>query len=95
MFTEDVTVFFDPAAFAKAATLTVGTTVTTPNVIFDDAYVDPLGAFESRAPVAWLPVADAGAVAQGSTLVVDGTTYTVVEVLPDGSGNVLQLRLRG
>jgi len=93
MFTEDVDAFFNTADFAVAATLTVGGTPSAINCIFDRSYLDPLGQFEGSAPTAWLTTAVAGAVVQGDTLLVNATTYTVVEVMPDGTG-VTQLRLR-
>lgn len=94
MFTEDLAPFFSTADFGVSATLTIGGTPSTVNVIFDAAYFDPLGLFEGTAPTAWVPTSDAVAVAQGDTLEVNSTTYTIVEVMPDGSGNVIQLRLR-
>jgi len=93
MFTEDVDAFFDLGDFAVAATLTVSGVPGAVNVIFDKSYLDPLGQFESSAPTAWLTTAAAGAAVQGDTLLVNATTYTIVEVMPDGTG-VTQLRLR-
>jgi hypothetical protein len=94
MFTEDLAPFFSTDAFGIAATLTLGGTPATVNVIFDSAYFDPLGQFEGSTPMAWLPSADAIGVAHGDTLTLGGTVYTIVEVMPDGSGNVVQLRMR-
>jgi len=94
MFAEDVAVFFQVDDFGVSATLTINGTPSTVNVIFDAAYFDPLGTFEGTAPTAWLPAASAPGVVQGDTLLVNSTTYSIVEVMPDGSGNVVQLRLR-
>lgn len=93
MFVEDLAPFFATAGFARDATLTVGGTPATVQVVFDAAYVAPLGAFEGASLMAWLTATQAGAVAQGDTLLVGATTYTVVEVKPDGTG-VVELRLR-
>lgn len=94
MFTEDLAPFFDTEAFGETATLTIDGTPASVSVIFDAAYIDPLGTFEGAAPRAWVPAADAVGVAQGDTLNVRSTTYTVVEVMPDGTGRVVELRLR-
>nr|BAR33860.1 hypothetical protein [uncultured Mediterranean phage uvMED] len=48
---------------------------------------------ESSAPFALARTSDVPNVAQGDTLSVSGTTYTVVEVQPDGEG-MTDLRLR-
>lgn len=85
MFAEDLASFFTD--FGVDATLN-GEAV---RVIFDAAYVDPLGV-ESSGPVATLPTADAATVAHGQTLIVSGTTYKVRGVEPDGTGITL-LRL--
>lgn len=87
-FTEDLTVFFQPGDFAHAAALD-GVTV---NGIFEDEYVSALGV-ESTGPVFVLRTVDAGAAQHGSTLIVDGVTWSVVGVRPDGTGvTTLQLR---
>ena len=94
MFTEDLTVFFDTADFGDAATLTVSGVPSSVNVIFDRAYFEPLGQFESAQPMAWLAATDAGSAKQGDTLTVNSTTYTIVGVEPDGTGRVVMFRLR-
>lgn len=91
---EDAT---DRAEFATAfgvdARWSVGPT--TVRGIFDAAYADPLGALESAMPVFQCPTDDLpGSFAQGQTLTIDSTAYTIVEVMPDGTGWVV-LRLRG
>jgi hypothetical protein len=93
-FTEDLTPFFDTAVFGESVTLTIGTSPATVAVIFDAEYIDPLGDFEGRRPTAWVPVSVSTGVAQGDTLTRGGTTYTIVEVRPDGPGVVNELRLR-
>jgi hypothetical protein len=92
MFTEDLSAFFDVSnGFAVNATLAGGGVVP---VIFDRAYVGLLGGMvETSGPQAMAKTADVSTVAQGSTLVILGTTYTVTGVEPDGTGiTVLQLR---
>lgn len=93
-FVEDLTPFFDLGGFAEAVTLTIGGTPATVNVIFDAAYYSPLGEFEGTRPTAWVPAADSAGIVQGDTLTRGTTTYTVVEVKPDGPGVVNELRLR-
>ena len=48
---------------------------------------------ESSAPFALARTSDVPNIAQGDTLQISGTTYTVVEVQPDGEG-MTDLRLR-
>jgi hypothetical protein len=93
-FTEDLTPFFDTAGFGEAATLTIGTSPAAVTVIFDAEYTDPLGDFEGRRPTAWVRASESAGVAQGDTLARGATTYTVVEVKPDGTGLINELRLR-
>jgi len=93
MFAEMFDAFFDTTGFAVPATLTVSGTPSAVTVIFDAAYVDPLGQIEGSVPMVWLTTSEAGAVVQGDTILVGATTYTVVEVMPDGTG-ITQLRLR-
>lgn len=97
--TEDLTVYFDPAAFATAATLDWEAVTG----IFDDVYqgadVGPFGAAGSN-PTYTLPSSQVPADVIGKRLVIgtdsattDATTYSVVEANPDGTGiTVLQLR---
>lgn len=63
-------------------------------VLFDNAYDTAMGIVGVLRPRAGLPSADAGAVAPGSVLAIDGgTTYSVAAVEPDGSGwTVLSLQ---
>ena len=80
-FTEDLTPFFRVAEFASSATLD-GVSVTG---IFDNQYIDTLGV-ASRQPMFTLPTADAAAATQASVLIVEGVTYRVRSIEPDGTG---------
>lgn len=93
-FAEPVDAFFDASVFGESVTLTIGGSPATVTVIFDAEYLDPLGEFEGRRPTAWVPVSASVGVSQGDTLTRAGTTYTIVEVRPDGPGVVNELRLR-
>jgi hypothetical protein len=89
MFAEDLSLFFNEADFAVAATLQ-GVAV---SGILDEEYVEPLGNLvEGRAPVFTCRGADAPSVAHGQTLVVGARTFKVRGVEPDGTG-VVMLRL--
>lgn len=92
-FVEHIAGFFSTSDFGVPATWTHGGTPVATTVIFDSSYFDPLGQFEGAQPMAWAPTADMATVAQGDTLAIGGTTYTVVEVQPDGTG-VTAVRLR-
>ena len=48
---------------------------------------------ESSAPFAWARTSDVPNIAQGNTLQISGTTYTVVEIQQEGEG-MTDLRLR-
>lgn len=80
-FAEDLAPFFETAEFATAATLD-GASVAG---IFDNAYIDSLG-LASRAPMFTLPTASASTATQASVLILDGTSYRVTSVQPDGTG---------
>jgi hypothetical protein len=85
-FVEDLAPFF--SGFATDATLD-GEDV---RGILDTSYHDALGNLvEGYAPIFTLPTADAG-VSHGVDLVVNGATYKVVGVEPDGTG-ITVLRL--
>lgn len=59
--------------------------------IFDNAYTDPLG-FAGSFPALTCASADVSTAAQGTAVVVDGVSYTVAAIKPDGSGiTLLQL----
>lgn len=90
-FAEDLTEFVDVDEFATAATLQ-GVAVAS-GVIFDNGYAEPLGNLvEGRAPTALAIAADVPNVAHGQTLIVNGTSYKVRGVEPDGYG-LVALRL--
>lgn len=89
MFTEDFTAFFIEAEHASAATLN-GVAV---RGIFDNAYALQEYAGAASTPVFTLPSASVPALVVGLALVVGGTTYQVVEAMPDGTG-ITMLRLR-
>lgn len=83
MFSQDLSPYFNVAEFAVAAQLD-GVEVA---VIFDRAYHDGLGGqIESSSPVCLVPTAAVPSVAQGSALELDGVTYQVTRVEPDGTG---------
>lgn len=89
MFVEDFTPFFED--LAVAATL-AGLPV---RGIFDNAYaMDDMGGGASAShPAFTLPSASVPTPVAGLSLVVNGTTYKVVEPMPDGTGlTVLRLR---
>lgn len=87
-FTEPLAGYFGTDDFAVSATL-AGVAVTG---IFDARYYEPLGTVEGSQPMFMLPTASAPSAAHGQALVVNGRTYTVVGVEPDGTGVTL-LRL--
>lgn len=90
---EDMDAYFDPDEFGVAATWSFNSA--TINGIFDAEYADPLGLFESVGPVFMCRSASfSDDAAQGQTLTINSTVYTMVEVRPDGTGMTL-VRLRG
>lgn len=89
-FAEDLSVFFDEADFAVAATLE-GVAV---RGIFDEPYAEPLsGMVEGSSPTFVCRSADIPSVAHEQTLVIGARSFKVVGVEPDGTGVTL-LRLR-
>ena len=86
MFAEELAVFFDPADHGTEA-LYDGATVPI-NGIFDAEYVEPLS-IESSGPAYTCAAADVPGVAHGDPLVINGTTYLVRGVKPDGTGVVV------
>lgn len=89
--TEDFTAFFDTDEFAVSATL-AGVPVV---VIFDNAFDEQQLAMGLAGTVPMVTLASSAVPSPvvGQPLVVGGTTYTVVETLPDGTG-ITRLRLR-
>lgn len=88
-FTEDADDFLILDDFAVTANYNSGTTVTG---IFSEEYVEVSG-IESRRPTFLCELSDVSAVAHGKSLVVDGTTYSVVGVQPDESEFMVKLVL--
>ena len=89
-FAEDLSVFFNPTEFADSATLG-GVAV---QGIFDKAYQlgDVGGAgMAQTAPVLTLATAGVPADPVGTTVVVNGVSYTVAAHEPDGTGVSLLL----
>lgn len=77
--------------FGVSATYTpVGGVAATVTVIFDNEYfpVDGAGSmvFAMQQPKAFGRTTDFVSVSEGATLAIDGTTYTVRVVMPDGTG---------
>lgn len=88
---DDVSAFFRTDEFAVSALLDGAPAVG----LFDNAYQTVLGGMATMGPAFSLPTAAAGAAAQGSTLVVEGATYRVRNVEPDGNGvTILPLELQ-
>jgi len=84
-FTEDLSVFFDPADFGDVATFAFGNV----NGIFDKAYADPLGV-EGHAPVFVCAESDLHNVVAGTPVTIRATSYKVAgPPQPDGTGIVL------
>ena len=82
MFTEDLSEFLDTDDFAVTATYNGSSSV---KGILDRAYVEALGT-ESTRPV--FICEEITGLAHGDTLVIDGTSYEVVNVQPDNLGMV-------
>jgi hypothetical protein len=81
----DLSTFFNTDDFAVSATLTVGSVVTTVNVIFSAPYsgMSPAtGMIETTKPEARCKTADVSGVVHGSTLVIGGMTYNVIGIQP-------------
>ena len=91
--TDDLTDLFQADDFASAATFS-GSTI---NVILDREYlgVDVGGEVEveSSPPACFVKTSDVAAAAHGSTIAIDGVTYTVTSREDDNTG-VTMLRLR-
>lgn len=83
MFLEDLTPFFSVGDFATPAVIN-GAQVA---VIFEAPSSDPFGqVVDAVQPRCWAPSASVSNVAQGASAVIDGVTYTVERVEPDGTG---------
>ena len=94
MFSEDLTAFFQEADFAYAATWTpaAGGGPYTLEVIFDNEYFEASMGEAGAAGRQPMCMAADDQLAQGSgikrndTLVINGVTYKVREIQPDGTG---------
>jgi hypothetical protein len=91
MFVEDLTVFMNPAEMGTSAELD-GEPVTG---IFDNGYDEQSIAMgvAGTAPMYTLPSSAVPSDVIGMAVVIDDTTYKVVESMPDGTG-VTRLQLR-
>lgn len=87
MFTEDLSVFFNTAEFATAAT--VGATPVP--VIFDAAYLASLGIVGTN-PVALAKASDSAA-AVGATIVISAVSYKIRGREPQDDGATVLLQL--
>jgi len=81
-FTEDRDDFLILDDFAITANYNSGTTI---KGIFSNGYVE-VGGIESKRPLFTCAAADVSGVNHGKSLVVNGTTYSVVGVQPDDTG---------
>lgn len=84
MFTEDLTVFFDPSDFGETALIGGTTSV---NGLFDVEYVESFDAV-GNAPVFTCAAADVVGVVNGTALAIRSTDYVIRSQQPDGSGVV-------
>lgn len=94
-FTEDLTVFFQTADFATAATYTpYGGSPSTVNVIKDEADLSRLDIVATN-PVALGRASDFSAVAANGqdTLLIGATTYRIKDIQPQDDGSVVLLQL--
>lgn len=86
-FAEDLTVFFDTDEFAVLATPSGGGAAFA--VIFDKEYLAQIGV-STTGPAALARASDVSSLTpRTSTLTIEGTTYTVTDVQPDGTGLAL------
>lgn len=80
-------VFFNTDEFADSAILNGTTTI---SVIFDNGFAAAQGV-EATAPTALCISTDVASVAHNNTLEIDGTTYYVVGIQPNGDTTLLIL----
>ena len=89
----DRAALFDTDEFGVAATVTIGIAApVTVNGVFENEFVgvevDAGVPIESTRPVFTCREADVTGIAQGDTVVIDGTSRTVRGIEPDGTGIV-------
>ena len=84
-FEEDLDSFFDPNDFGTTATYTpLNGTATSINGIYEARYYSPLH-MSGEKTLFMCKTSDTTSALNG-TLVINGTTYKIVEVEPDGTG---------
>jgi hypothetical protein len=88
MFTEDLSLFFNPAQLGVTVTID-GTSV---NGVFGKGYVES-NFVQTEAPIFTFRKADKSSVAVNSTIVNGADTYKVKVLQPDVTGTVLRLVL--
>lgn len=91
MFTEDLSVFFDPADFALAATYDGSAAV---EVIFDNEYVEAITGVAGVNPVVMGKASDFAAPV-GKTLAIGTETYMIRNRRPIDDGALVLLDLKG
>ena len=82
--------FLDPSVFGVAATITItGQAAASINVIFDEPFVmQDIGdtEYQSSAPQAVVLDSDISGLQQNDTIVIDSTTYKIIEWHAGGQG---------
>lgn len=80
---------------ASFTDVSASTSTTITALLSKDYFAENVGGqtLESSQPVAMVRTSDVPAVVHGDTLAISGTTYTVVEVMPDNE-SMTKLRLR-
>lgn len=90
MFTENLDEFFDTSDFAVTAVYNPGGgSPTSISVIYDNEYLSSvLGGIEveNKNPMILCKTSDVANAKHGETIVVNGITYKIIEVQPDGTG---------
>jgi hypothetical protein len=84
----DLAGFFDTDAHGTAATITIDGSGSSIDIIFNKEYFEIPGeeiGVQSSQPVFYCQTSDVTNVEQGDTILVDSTTYNIVEVQPDGT----------
>ena len=85
MFTEDLSLFFDPDGLGDTATVGAGSI----NGTFSREYAE-VGNIEGYHPAFLIPDADAATITKNNTvLTIDSVSYTTVSKQPDGTGTTL------
>ena len=90
--TDDIAMVLQTGDFATEATFDSSTI----NVIFDQAFVEQDAAgsvqVEGYVPMVYCQTSDVSSAAHGDSIVIDSTTYTIVEIENDRTGMTM-LRL--